>query len=237
MLYPILKPLVAAVVRTVWRPRIEGAANIPARGGAILASNHLSMSETVMMPAMVRRTVHFLAKSDIFRGGSPLNTAFALLLRGVNVMPVDRSGGTASSSAIAAGLEVLRRGDVLGIYPEGTRSPDGRLYRGKTGAARMALATGAPIVPIAMIGSFEAQQGRRLFPRRSPRIRIVIGEPIHARDLVEAASDQGAQHVPALRLVTDTLMRRIQAMSGQEYVDEYAADVKRRIRAEAVAED
>src|SRR5690625_7731245 len=111
----------------------------------------------------------FLGKPDIFAGGAPLNAVFAAMMRGLHVMPVDRAGGNASRSAIEAGLEVLEAGKILGIYPEGTRSPDGRLYRGKTGVARFALATGAPIVPVAMRGSFEAQRGRRYLPRRSPR--------------------------------------------------------------------
>lgn len=233
MLYPILKVPATLAVRSIWRPRLVGAHRIPAHGAVILASNHLSLAETVMMPALVRRTVHFLAKAEFFRGGSPLNAAFARLLRAINVMPVDRSGGRASSSALDAGLEVLRAGNVLGIYPEGTRSPDGRLYRGKTGMARLALATGAPIVPIAMVGSWEAQRGRRIFPRRTPRIEILIGEPLEAAEVIQRAGAEQRTEAERLRLVTDRVMERIRALSGQEYVDEYAADVKRRLRAES----
>lgn len=232
VLYPILKQPVALAVRTIWRPRLVGAHRIPARGAVILASNHQSLAETVMMPSLMRRTVHFLAKSDFFRGGSPLNTAFAMLLRGLNVMPVDRSGGRASSTALEAGLEVLRAGKVLGIYPEGTRSPDGRMYRGKTGVARLALATGAPVVPVAMVGAWEAQRGRRILPRRSPRIDVLIGEPLDAADVIAKAGAEEATEAERLRLVTDEIMGRIRSMSGQDYVDEYAADVKRRLRAE-----
>lgn len=230
MLYDLAKPPVATLVRMVWRPTISGSQNVPASGAAILASNHLAYSDTVFLPAQLERTVHFLGKSDIFSGGSPLNAVFARIMRGLNVMPVDRSGGRASSSAIEAGLEVLGAGRLLGIYPEGTRSPDGRLYRGKTGVARFALAAGAPIIPVAMIGSHEAQRGRRYLPRRSPRIRVVLGAPIDAVAIAEAMP--GAEEARVLRAVTDEVMARIQAMSGQERVDEYAADVKRRLRTE-----
>ncbi|MGY5764368.1 lysophospholipid acyltransferase family protein [Brachybacterium sp. DNPG3] len=231
MLYDIAKPPVAALLRLVWKPGIEGAENVPEDGPAILASNHLAYSDTVILPAQLRRTVHFLGKSDIFAGGSPVNAVLARMMRGLNVMPVDRSGGRASATAIEAGLEVLRAGDLLGIYPEGTRSPDGRLYRGKTGVARFALATGAPIIPVAMLGSFEAQRGRRYIPRRSPRIRAVLGAPVDAAAI--AARLEGAEEARVLRAVTDEVMERIREISGQEQVDEYAADVKRRLRAEA----
>lgn len=228
MLYEIAKPGVRAVMTAVWKPVISGAEHIPGDGPVILASNHLAYSDTVILPASLRRTVHFLGKSDIFSGASPLNSVFASILRGLHIMPVDRSGGNASRSAIEAGLKILGAGEILGIYPEGTRSPDGRLYRGKTGVARFALATGAPIVPVAMLGSFEAQRGRRYLPRRSPRIRVVVGEPVQ----LEHLDLEGAEEAVVIREITDEVIRRIRGLSGQQYVDEYAADVKRRLRAE-----
>ena len=230
MLYEIAKPFVMAVVRAVWRPTLSGHEHIPEQGPVILASNHLTYADTVFLPGQVRRSVHFLGKSDIFSGRSPIARLLGAMMRGLHVMPVDRSGGGAARSAIEAWLEVLGRGDVLGIYPEGTRSPDGRLHRGKTGVARFALATGAPIVPVAMIGAFEAQRGRRYLPRRHPRIHAEVGTPVHVQEVV--ARHPGADQAVLLRAVTDEVMDRIAEMSGQERVDEYASDVKRRLRAE-----
>ena len=228
MLYEIAKPFVMGVVRVLWNPTISGTENIPEQGPVILASNHQAYSDTVFLPGQVRRSVHFLGKSDIFSGRSPLNRAVASVMRGLRVMPVDRSGGSASRSAIEAGLKVLDRGEVLGIYPEGTRSPAGRLYRGKTGVARFALATGAPVIPVAMLGAFEAQGRRKFFPHRSPRIHAVVGEPLDVAGIV--AELEGAEEAKVLRAVTDALMDRIQALSGQEQVDEYASVVKQRLR-------
>lgn len=231
MLYEIAKPVVMAVVRVVWNPSISGTEHIPETGPVILASNHLAYSDTVFLPGQVRRSVHFLGKSDIFAGRSPLNRIVAAVMRGLHVMPVDRSGGTASRSAIDAGLAVLARGDVLGIFPEGTRSPDGRLHRGKTGVARFARATGAPIVPVAMNGAFEAQGERRFFPHRRPRVHAVVGEPLDVQEIVDAMGD--VEEAKILRAITDAVMDRIHSLSSQERVDEYAHDVKRRLRAVA----
>lgn len=235
MLYNVFKPIVALILRLVWRPAIEGAERIPDRGAVILASNHVSGADTVFMPAQVRRTVRFLAKSDFYSGGSLMNRVLGLFLRSIGVMPVNRSGGAASRTAIAAGLTVLERGEVLGIYPEGTRSPDGRLYRGRTGAARMALESGCPIIPIAMLGAYEAQKGRTFLPRRRPRIRVLVGEPIDARAAV--AQMEAVSEGERLRALTDRVMDAIAAMSGQEQVPEYASDAKRRLRAESAAKD
>lgn len=235
MLYNVFKPIVVLILRLVWRPAIEGAERIPDRGAVILASNHVSGADTVFMPAQVRRTVRFLAKSDFYSGGSLMNRVLGLFLRSIGVMPVNRSGGAASRTAIAAGLTVLERGEVLGIYPEGTRSPDGRLYRGRTGAARMALESGCPIIPIAMLGAYEAQKGRTFLPRRRPRIRVLVGEPIDARAAV--ARMEAVSEGERLRALTDRVMDAIAAMSGQEQVPEYASDAKRRLRAESAAKD
>ena len=235
MLYNVFKPIVVLILRLVWRPAIEGAERIPDRGAVILASNHVSGADTVFMPAQVRRTVRFLAKSDFYSGGSLMNRVLGLFLRSIGVMPVNRSGGGASRTAIAAGLTVLERGEVLGIYPEGTRSPDGRLYRGRTGAARMALESGCPIIPIAMLGAYEAQKGRTFLPRRRPRIRVLVGEPIDARAAV--AQMEAVSEGERLRALTDRVMDAIAAMSGQEQVPEYASDAKRRLRAESAAKD
>lgn len=216
MLYEIAKPVVMVVVRMLWSPTISGADHIPDQGPVILASNHQAYSDTVFLPGQVRRSVHFLGKSDIFEGRSPLHRFVAAIMRGIHVMPVDRSGGSASRSALQAGLAVLERGEVLGIYPEGTRSPDGRLHRGKTGVARFALATGAPIVPVAMLGAHEAQRGRRWFPRRRPRIHAIVGPPVEVQAVLDERA--GFEEARVLRAVTDAVMDSIHALSGQDQV-------------------
>ncbi|MDN5898841.1 MAG: 1-acyl-sn-glycerol-3-phosphate acyltransferase [Brachybacterium sp.] len=231
MLYEIAKPVVMAVVRVLWNPTISGAEHIPDQGPVILASNHQAYSDTVFLPGQVRRSVHFLGKSDIFDGRSPLHRLAAAVMRGIHVMPVDRSGGSASRAAIQAGLAVLECGEVLGIYPEGTRSPDGRLHRGKTGVARFALASDAPIVPVAMLGAHEAQRGRRWFPRRRPRIHALVGPPVDVQSVLEECA--GLEEAKVLRAVTDAVMDSIHSLSGQERTDEYASVVKRRLRASA----
>lgn len=230
MFYAFAKVIVGTLVRLIWNPTMIGEERIPDRGAVILASNHVSYADTVVMPIQVRRAVHFLGKSDIFKGGSPLNQAFALVLRGLHVMPVDRSGGAASRSAIEGGLKVLGDGKVLGIYPEGSRSPDGRLHRFKTGTARFAMATGAPVVPVAMVDTFEAHRGRKIFPHRKPRMKVLVGEPIDVAAV--AAGFEGYEEGRLLRAVTEEIRARVQELSGQQYVDEYAADVKKRLKAE-----
>lgn len=228
MLYNVFKPIVVVALRLIWQPRIEGAERIPATGPVILASNHLAAADTVFMPAMVRRQVHFLAKAELYAGGSPLNRLIGMFLRSIGVMPIERAGGAASRSALAAGRAVLDAGKVLGIYPEGTRSPDGRLYRGRTGAARLALEAGCPVIPIAMHGTFEAQRGRRFLPRRRPRIIAQVGEPLDVRAIADSAPEQGEG--ARLRHAADAIMDAIAQMSGQQQVPEFASDAKRRLR-------
>lgn len=230
LLYHLFKPVVTLALKIFWRPRLVGEENIPSHGPAVLASAHVAAADTFFMPALVHRTVRFLGKSDFFTGGSLLNRILGLFLRSVGVMPVNRSGGAASRSALAAGMSVLREGGLVGIYPEGTRSPDGRLYRGKTGAARLALEAGCPVVPIAMLGAHEAQRGRRFFPRRRPRITVLIGGPLDVQEIARAAGEMSEGE--RLRTVTDAIMAAIAELSGQEQVAEYAADAKRRLAAE-----
>lgn len=230
MLYQLLKPPAKIVIDIVWRPVVRGLHHVPASGPVILASNHLALCETIIMPTQLSRVVHFLGKSDFFAGGSTIKRLFGWAMRQLEVMPVDRSGATASASAIEAGCAVLRAGKILGIYPEGTRSPDGRLYRGKTGAMRMALATDSPVVPIAMLGTFEAQKGRRIFPRRHPRIHVLFGEAYRPSERAAELRAEGMDEATVLRVLTDDLMARIQEMSQQEQVDEYASEVKKRLR-------
>jgi 1-acyl-sn-glycerol-3-phosphate acyltransferase len=213
--YVILGPL----LRVMFRPRIEGMENIPESGAAIVAGNHLSFSDHFVMPAILPRRITFLAKAEYFTGPGLRGRLVAAFFRGVGQIPVDRSGGKASS-AIDAALEVLARGELLGIYPEGTRSHDGRLYRGRTGVAVMALRAGAPVVPCAMVGTFELQPPGRKIPRIG-RVTIRFGRPL---DFSRFAGMEEQRY--AVRSVTDEIMYEILTLSGQEYVDRYAGEVK-----------
>jgi len=220
-MYWVFKGTVLTVLRIWFRPKVEGSCNLPA-GPVIVASNHLSFSDTFFLGAVVPRRLTFLAKSSYFNTPGIKGWLMARFFRGLGQVPIDRSGGSDSGVALTAGEEVLLRGDVLGIYPEGTRSPDGRLYRGRTGVARLALATGAPIVPVAMIGTERIQPPGTVMPRLAPLV-IRIGEPLNF------ARYEGLPEDPAvLRSVTDEIMRELQKLSGQEYVDSYSPGPARR---------
>ncbi len=221
MLYWAMKAVVGPMLHVVFRPTVEGLEHVPARGGALLASNHLSFSDSLFLPLVLPRRITFPAKMEYFTGTGLKGRATAAFFRGVGQVPIDRSGGTASWSAMETGLEILRRGELFGIYPEGTRSPDGRLYRGKTGAARLALQAGVPLIPVAMIDTDKAQPTGQVIPNVT-RVGVRIGEPM---DLSRYAG-QAENHL-VLREITDEMMHRLAALSGQEYVDEYAAERKR----------
>ncbi|NJP46417.1 lysophospholipid acyltransferase family protein [Actinacidiphila epipremni] len=221
MFYTVLKYVfLGPLLRLFFRPRIEGLENVPETGAAIIAGNHLSFSDHFVMPAILPRRITFLAKAEYFTGPGLKGRLTAAFFRGIGQIPVDRSGGSASQSAIDAALGVLGRGELLGIYPEGTRSHDGRLYRGRTGVAVMALRGNAPVIPCAMLGTFELQPPGRKFPRLG-RVTIRFGEPLDFRRF------QGLEGQRAVvRAVTDEIMYAVMALSGQEYVDRYAAEVK-----------
>jgi 1-acyl-sn-glycerol-3-phosphate acyltransferase len=211
------------VLKMLFRPWVKGLDNIPADGAAIIASNHLSFSDSIFMPLMVRRPVIFLAKSEYFTGTGVKGRLTAMFFRLTNQLPMDRSGGAASEASLSAGTDVLSHGGLLGIYPEGTRSPDSRLYRGKVGVARLALKAGVPVVPVAMIGTDKVQPiGQRLPNIR--RIGMIFGEPLDFSKYHDQAEDRLVQ-----RQVTDEIMFELMRLSGQEYVDEYAAVVKLRL--------
>lgn len=193
---------------------------MPGSGAAIVAGNHLSFSDHFLMPAVLRRRITFLAKAEYFTGPGLKGRLTAFFFRSAGQIPVDRSGKEAGQAAIREGLGVLGRGELLGIYPEGTRSHDGRLYKGKVGVAVMALRAGVPVVPCAMIGTFEAQPPGRKIPKLHPVV-IRFGEPL---DFSRYAGMEGEKAV--LRAVTDEIVYAILSLSGQEYVDRYAADVK-----------
>jgi 1-acyl-sn-glycerol-3-phosphate acyltransferase len=226
MFYWVLKRIILGpVIRLLFRPWVEGLENIPARGPAILASNHLSFSDSIFLPLMVPRRVTFLAKSDYFTGKGVKGRLVAAFFKGVGQLPVDRSGGRASEGALNTGLSVLNRGDLLGIYPEGTRSPDGRLYRGKTGVARIALEAGVPVIPVAMIDTEKIQPPGQVVPKIG-RIGIRIGEPL---DFSRYEGLQNDRFV--LRSMTDEVMYELMMLSGQEYADIYATKAKSEIAA------
>ncbi|QIJ61322.1 lysophospholipid acyltransferase family protein [Streptomyces sp. JB150] len=228
MFYQLLKHvLLGPLLRAVFRPRIEGLEHVPASGAAIVAGNHLSFSDHFLMPAVLKRRITFLAKAEYFTGPGLKGRLTAAFFRSAGQIPVDRSGKDAGQAAIREGLGVLSRDELLGIYPEGTRSHDGRLYKGKVGVAVMALKAGVPVVPCAMIGTFEAQPPGRKLPRVRP-VTIRFGEPL---DFSRYAGMENEKAV--LRAVTDEIMYAILALSGQEYVDRYAADVKAQEAAEA----
>lgn len=232
MFYYLLKYLLLGpLLRLVFRPRIEGLENVPDSGPAIVAGNHLSFSDHFLMPAMLRRRITFLAKAEYFTGPGLKGRLTAFFFRSAGQIPVDRSGKEAGQAAIREGLKVLRRGELLGIYPEGTRSHDGRLYKGKVGVAVMALKAGVPVVPCAMIGTFEAQPPGKVIPNVRP-VTIRFGRPL---DFSRYAGME--QQKAILRAVTDEIMYAILALSEQEYVDEYAAVVKERSAAEQGARE
>lgn len=221
MFYQLLKyVLLGPLLRLAFRPRIEGLEQVPESGAAIVAGNHLSFSDHFLMPAILKRRITFLAKAEYFTGPGLRGRLTAAFFRSAGQIPVDRSGKEAGRAAIREGLGVLGRGELLGIYPEGTRSHDGRLYKGKVGVAVMALEAGVPVIPCAMIGTFEAQPPGRLVPRPR-RVVIRFGRPL---DFSRYAGMEEEKAV--LRAVTDEIMYAILSLSGQEYVDQYAAVAK-----------
>ncbi|MGW0362838.1 lysophospholipid acyltransferase family protein [Streptomyces sp. NPDC002990] len=227
MFYYLLKHvLLGPLLRLIFRPRIEGLENIPAEGAAIIAGNHLSFSDHFLMPAILKRRITFLAKAEYFTGPGIKGRLTAAFFRSAGQIPVDRSGKDAGQAALREGLGVLARDELLGIYPEGTRSHDGRLYKGKVGVAAMALRAGVPVVPCAMVGTFEIQPPGQRIPKIR-QVTIRFGPPM---DFSRYAGLEGERAV--LRAVTDEIMYAILHLSGQEYVDRYAADVKAEEEAE-----
>lgn len=214
-LYSLGKVTVSPTLRLLWRPTVEGLEHIPASGGVIFAGNHLSVADELLVGTVVPRHLAFWAKSDYFKGTGPWGRFVRWLLNGLGAIPVERSGGTGARTAFAAAEPVLAAGGQVLVYPEGTRSPDGRLYKGRTGVARLALATGVPVIPVGVIGTEKVQPIGRVVPRLRPAgIVIRFGAPMDftARD----ADDRDE-----VRTVTDEIMGTIQKLTGQEYVPEY----------------
>jgi len=224
MFYWFMKNLVAGpLLRTVFRPWVVGLDNIPKTGGVILASNHLSFIDSIFLPLLIDRRIYFLAKSDYFTGKGFKNWATKHFLLGTGMLPIDRSGGKASEASLNTGLQVVAQGNVLGIYPEGTRSPDGKMYRGRTGVARMILEGHVPVVPVAMVDTEKVMPIGSKIPKVR-RIGVIFGEPL---DFSRFEGLEGDRFI--LRSITDEIMYELSRISGQEYVDVYASSVKDRI--------
>ena len=220
-IYWVLKNvLVGPPVRRIFRPIVVGAENIPETGPAIIASNHLSYSDWIFMPLVVRRRVTFVAKSDYFTGAGIKGRFQRGFFKGTGQVPIDRSGGSASEGAMRAGMKVLERGELFGIYPEGTRSHDGRLYKGRTGVARLALEAKVPVIPCGVIGTdVVAPPGKVVASFASPTVKF--GAPLDFSRYEGMESDR-----LILRAVTDEIMYKIMELSGQEYIDMYATKAK-----------
>ena len=224
MFYWIMKNLVAGpLLKTIFRPWVVGTENIPRTGPVILASNHLSFIDSIFLPLVIERRISFLAKSDYFHGRGIGGWFIKNFLLGTGMLPIDRSGGKASEASLNTGLRVLANGNMLGIYPEGTRSPDGTMYRGRTGVARMILEGHVPVIPVAMIDTDKVMPIHAKIPKVH-RIGIVFGEPL---DFSRFEGLEGDRFI--LRSITDEIMYELQKLSKQEYDDVYASSVKERL--------
>ncbi|MBJ7528630.1 MAG: 1-acyl-sn-glycerol-3-phosphate acyltransferase [Nocardioides sp.] len=215
MLYRVLHSVVPPLARAVWRPRIEGLHHVPRSGPVILASNHLSFIDSVVIPVTAPRKVVFLAKSDYFTGTGLRGSAQRAWFEGLGMLPVDRDDPRAALASLDVALEVLGRGEAFGLYPEGTRSRDGRLYRGRTGVAHLALTAGAPVVPVGLVGTDRLQPVGSSWPRLA-RVTVRFGEPIVAGDRFAGMSSGRAR-----RELTDEVMRAVAALSGQQEAGAY----------------
>lgn len=222
--YGTLRAFLTPFLMILFRPKVKGLRHVPSSGPLIIASNHLSFSDSIFMPLVVPRKVTFLAKSEYFTSPGPKGLLKKLTFIALGQVPVDRSGGRRSEAALITGLQVLAKNECLGIYPEGTRSPDGRLYKGRTGIARIAIESGAPIIPVAMFNTEKIQPTGKVVPKIM-RVKMVFGEPMYF--------EGDSSDLLHLRDVTDQIMKKIQELSGQEYVDIYASRRKDELRDES----
>ena len=209
-MYAVLHTVVPPVAKVLWRPRVSGLENVPRSGAVILASNHLSFADSLVIPIIAPRKVVFLAKSDYFAGGGVRGGLQKAWFEGMGMLPVDRDDPKAALASLDTALEVLGRGEAFGLYPEGTRSRDGRLYRGRTGVAHLALTAGVPVVPVGLTGTERLQPVGARFPKVVP-ISVRFGAPIEV-----AGRYDGVPLGRARREVTDEVMAAIQALTGQE---------------------
>ena len=225
MQYRVSRVLAGPLLHLLWRPEVIGGEHIPASGGAILASNHLSIVDSIFLPLMVDRPVTFAAKSEYFTGTRPIDRLTGAYLRATKQLSVDRAEARAGMAMLEAALGLLRQGALFGIYPEGTRSPDGRLYRGRPGIGWLALNSGLPVIPVAMSGTDRVLPPGHKVPRVA-KIKIRVGEPLtfeSVRTLPSASRQR--------RAITDEVMNAIQALSGQDYVAMYASVRKEELAA------
>ena len=221
MFYWLLKYLVMGpAMRLMGRPKVEGLENLPAEGAALVAGNHLAVVDSFYFPLMSPRRIYFLAKSEYFTEPGIKGKFKKFFFSQSGQIPIDRSGADAAADALNAGKKILDRGDILCLYPEGTRSPDGRLYKGKTGLARLALETGVPVIPVAMVGTDKINPPGTVLPRPT-RVTVKIGEPM---DFSRYEGMAGNRFIE--RAVTDEIMYALMRLGGQQYVDIYAASLK-----------
>lgn len=212
--------LLGPLLWTVFRPWVKGVENIPATGPAIVVCNHVSFVDSVFLPLVLPRQMSFLAKSDYFTGKGIKGFITRTFMTAAGQLPIDRTGGKASEASLNTGLRVISEGRLLGIYPEGTRSPDGRMYRGRTGVARMVIEAQVPVIPAAVIGTREVMPLGAKFPRVK-RVGIMLGKPL---DFSRFAGMEGDRFV--LRAITDEIIYEMNRLSQQEYVDVYASGVR-----------
>ena len=218
--FVFIKAVLGPIMRLMFRTRVEGVENIPGDGPVILAGNHLTFIDSVIMPLTCDRQVFFIGKDEYVTGKGLKGRLMAWFFTGVGMIPVDRDGGRGGVAALMTGRRILEEGHVFGIYPEGTRSPDGRLYRGRTGIARLTLMTGAPVVPFAVIGTDKLQPGGAGLPRPGT-VTVRFGEAMEFSRYEGMDRDRYV-----LRAVTDSVMTEVMRLSGQEYVDMYASKAK-----------
>ena len=221
MQYQLSRVVAGPILHAFGRPRATGLENIPASGPALLASNHLSIIDSVYLPLMLSRPVVFPAKAEYFTAKGPVGRLWAAYLRSTNQLAMNRDDTRSATATLEAAAEILRAGGLFGFYPEGTRSPDGRLYRGRSGLGWLVLHTGAPVIPVAMSGTRKMMPPGKL--PRPAKIEIKIGKP---REFGHLAGDPPGR---ARRIIADEVMQAIRDLSGQEYVHEYASDVKEKL--------
>jgi 1-acyl-sn-glycerol-3-phosphate acyltransferase len=229
--YRVSRLVAGPFLRLLAPTKVIGAEHIPATGAAILASNHLSVIDSIYLPLMVPRPVTFAAKAEYFTGTRPFDRVVGAYLRSTNQLSTDRAGARAAQEMLDAAVERLKSGQLFGIYPEGTRSPDGRLYRGRTGVGYLVMHSGAPVVPVAMVGTDHIMPPGRRIPRPG-RIEIRIGEPLGFDEFRDQPA--GARQ---RRAITDEVVRAIQKLSGQEFVPVYASARKEELASQGSAKD
>ncbi len=229
MQYQLSRLVAGPFLHTIWRPKVTGAEHVPASGGAILAANHLSMIDSIFLPLMLNRPVTFSAKAEYFTASGPAARLWAAYLKATNQLRMDREGPRAAQDTLEAALALLQEGKLFGIYPEGTRSPDGRLYRGRPGVGWLAMKSGLPVLPVAMIGTRHVLPPGHVVPRPG-RIEIRIGAPLKFPTDITAGPPGKAR-----QQITEQVMSAIHELSGQEYVHMYASDRKAELQAASSA--